>query len=580
MKKVIAMLIAAMMVVSMIPVMAFTASAADVDGMWTTYRTAADYDEPEEGEELEYKPAPGYEYTNDGFHMISPDFTGTTPFGTIQSKDKQNIQDGVYMELRVDDFSFTQNDGSACDQWICLSLSDTAPLAPGSANYGSNWLVLIRYTPSTGKAILLPHKTVAATEDSAGAFLPLLAANPEIDMPLDDDGKPVITWSVVYDGTNYIITICDTVVTTSGQDTAHINSFAPEGDAYVGVTFHSGALDGVCEATITNYGTDAGNADTPSGSDSAEPEDNLLVKAPIADSSTVEAGKPCLIFDANKSSWKGAMGVQSMELNAQGDGSFKVDVANPVGFFQWAIKNDCSYEAADFPVIAILYYDPNYVLGSNTVIRYCAGKNMTADDVHTYTYDMYAEENLYFGDDSEYTLVLIDMKDLLITTDEEGNVNDAKWVDGWNGRINAIRFDFGDNDVDPNVPDPEHDFFYLHYAAIFRSVEEAQAYGTAYMDELGVGAAEDETDAPSGDEQDTDAAAGEQGTDAADVETDGADVEADGTKAEADGTNAEAGSTADTAAAEGEGGCASVIGMSSAIILAAAAAAVVLKKKD
>ena len=88
MKKVLALLIAAMMIVSMIPVMAITASAADVEGYWTTYRSATDYEEPEEDEEPAYKPAPGFEYTSEGFHMTTADYTSTTPFGTIQSKDK------------------------------------------------------------------------------------------------------------------------------------------------------------------------------------------------------------------------------------------------------------------------------------------------------------------------------------------------------------------------------------------------------------------------------------------------------------------------------------------------------------
>ena len=79
MKKVLALIIAAMMIVSMIPVMAITTSAADVEGDWITYRSAAGYEEPEEDDEPSYTPAPGYEYTDEGCVVLQPDWTDITP---------------------------------------------------------------------------------------------------------------------------------------------------------------------------------------------------------------------------------------------------------------------------------------------------------------------------------------------------------------------------------------------------------------------------------------------------------------------------------------------------------------------
>lgn len=62
MKKLIALVIAALMILSMIPVMAISTSAA-VEGMWTTYRGAGSYpalddEPPEDGEEVLYPPRP------------------------------------------------------------------------------------------------------------------------------------------------------------------------------------------------------------------------------------------------------------------------------------------------------------------------------------------------------------------------------------------------------------------------------------------------------------------------------------------------------------------------------------------
>lgn len=61
MKKLIALAICAVMVLSMIPAMALTASAAG-EGIWTTCRAPYDYDDPES-----YTPAAGYTYTSEGF---------------------------------------------------------------------------------------------------------------------------------------------------------------------------------------------------------------------------------------------------------------------------------------------------------------------------------------------------------------------------------------------------------------------------------------------------------------------------------------------------------------------------------
>ena len=65
MKKLIVFVIAAVMVLSMIPVMTFTASAAEVEGDWTIWRDPEKYEDLEDGEAI--KPDSGYEYTADGF---------------------------------------------------------------------------------------------------------------------------------------------------------------------------------------------------------------------------------------------------------------------------------------------------------------------------------------------------------------------------------------------------------------------------------------------------------------------------------------------------------------------------------
>ena len=555
MKKVLALIIAAMMIVSMIPVMAITTSAADVEGDWITYRSAAGYEEPEEDDEPSYTPAPGYEYTNEGFHMTSADYTGCTPFGTIQSKEKISIQDGVYMELRIDQYPYGGENGTA-DHWIAFSIWDSQKIAPGNVtDYGQGWLDLTR-TPGAGGAG--SAQSFVCSSEGAGTFGH--KGDVSITPALDDNGKEVYTFEVSYDGTNYTISICGVPVQGGADITSHLNKLDPNGEFYIGVSFHSGVAGAPIEATMLKFGTSKDDAETPIGSDSADPEENINVTAPIADSNSIEANKPCLLFDATGSSWSGKLSGSAMELTPQGDDSFKVEPSAAVGFHQWGIKRSLSYEASDFPVIGIFIHDPNQIFEAG-VLRYSAGLNMSADDVHILNYSIYDDGAKYWGDNDEYTFMVIDLKELL---DEEA------FAEGWNGRINSLRFDYSGLYLSDPV-DPENDYFFFHYAGIFRSVEEAYAYQDAYAAKINLGEAS--TEAPT--EEPTQAPETEEPTQAPDEETN-APAGDEGTKAPEAGTKAPEN---ETKAPEKKGGCGSVIG-SVAVLLSAAAAAVVLKKRD
>ena len=404
MKKVLALIIAAMMIVSMIPVMAITTSAADVEGDWTTWRSAGGYEPPEEGEEEAYTPAPGFEYNDEGFHMTSANYANCTPFGTIQSKEPMSIKDGIYMELRVDQYAYAGEDGTA-DHWISFNLWDSAKIAPGNTDdYGSGWLSLCR-TPGAGGA-------GSAQSFNSGTGLWKHHGDANITPEVDENGKEIYTFEVAYDGTNYTISICGVPVLGTADITSHLDSLNADGEFYVGVTFHTGATGTNLEATMLKFGTSAEDAEKPIGSDSQAPEENPIVIADIADSSTIEAGKPCMIFDANETSWGGKISTQHMTMEAQGNGAFKIMPTQVASFYMWSVKKSVSYEAADFPVVAILIEDPNEIFEAG-VLRYCAGLNMTADDTYMLEYSIYDDNCKFYGEDGEFTLMIIDLKELL-----------------------------------------------------------------------------------------------------------------------------------------------------------------------
>jgi len=191
----------------------------DFDIDWTTYRSASDYEEPEYGEEPSYRPAPGYEYTDEGFHMISADYTDTTPFGTIQTKTPVDLQNGFYMEIRVDDYPYGGQDGMA-DHWISFHIWDSQNIAPGNVlDYGQGWLNLCR-TPGNGN--IGPAQSFICSSAGAGSFL--YQGDVAICPLLDENGKEIYTFEVVYDRGEYLIYICDVLIQGTANIANHLNS--------------------------------------------------------------------------------------------------------------------------------------------------------------------------------------------------------------------------------------------------------------------------------------------------------------------------------------------------------------------
>ena len=542
-KRIIALLIAAIMVLSMIPVMAVSTSAAN-EGMWTTYRNAGNYpaldDEPDpDGEETIYPPAAGYEYTSEGFSMISPDWTGVGPFATVSTNEAINLKDGMYLEFRVDDYAYGGEIGA--DHWICLTLNTgkvedgategtvagekTGKVAPGSTSYGGGWLTLLRGV-GDGNVSTLPHLTDPKTEDFGGTFVNTGVVN--APATLDDEGREIYTWEVTWTGSEYEIKVNGVVQPGQAQTTAMLNKLAPDGNLFVGITMMDGMKGGTSALTITKFGTSASDATKPVGSDSKEPEANNLVEAPIADSSTIEANMPAILWSPDTVNLKSG---NNCTFTVLGNNTWRVNATETAVFFSLGAKRSWSYDATDFPVFGIMV--KNLWIDSGT-LWYAAGEIPGATNGYTVPFSIYDGE--FYGEDEEYIFVPVDLSDL------------------WEGRFNSVRLDFAMASEDVRE-------FDLCFAGMFRSVEEAYNYANNWLSAN----TEVETKDPNATEEETTEAPTEDATTAA--------PEAETTAPTVDGEN--------TTAAETEApksGCGSVIGFSAAAVLAAAAAAVALKK--
>ena len=548
MKKLIALVIAALMILSMIPVMAISTSAA-VEGMWTTYRGAGSYpalddEPPEEGEEVLYPPEAGYEYTAEGFSVIQPDWSTTlAPFTTVSTKEPQNLKDGIYLKFRVDSYSYGGDIGS--DHWICITLNTgktedgategteagqkTGKVQPGSANYGGGWLTLLRGT-GDGNVTSIPHLTDPKTEDFNGTFVPQ-GAGVSAPAELDADGREINTLEVSWTGSEYEIKVNGVAHPDMAGTTAMLEKLSPTGDFFVGITMMDGYKGGDGAAlTILEYGTSASDAAKPVGDDSKEPEENMYVDYPIIDGSTIEANMPAILWNPDTYTLKSG---NNCVFNVLGDNTWRCTASESAVFFSLSPKRKWSYDAATFPVFGIMVR--NLWIDSGT-LWYAAGEYSGATNGLTVPFSIYDGE--FYGEDEEYIFVPVDLTDL------------------WEGRINSIRLDM-------NMADETLREFDLCFAGMFRSVDEAYAYANTWLSTN----TEVETKDPNATEEETDAPTEAPTDEVTEASTDAPQQGGDATEAPTEAPTDEP-----------KSGCGSVIGFSAVAILAAAAAAVALKK--
>ena len=554
MKRILSTLLVAAMLLSLVIVA--TVPAAAVDGAWTVYGTASQYDADFDGDP---KSLPGYEYTDDGFAMTAADWTlsNCSPFATLQTKEPVHLKDGVYMLIRVDDFTYQG------DMWFNLHIWDRQMIEPGSRNYGEGVQNLIRPSYGTEENPIGKVSTVQWFYGpfDGGAETPTMSADAT---RADENGKPLMALTVTWDGTTYAADINgaaapEKVITYMNE------KWGTNDEAYIGFSAQNANLGGTVAATVLKFGTDAETAITPAGDDSKEPENFNNSVAEIAPADTVPEGQPAVFMTGNvaeshlKNKPKTATGA-TISINDDYTVHVVAAAANSdVGV--WNVDNDISYDIKDFPVMIALTKNfctcgmDECIALESTNCYLMAGDTVAPNPARniselSMTYDPY-----FIGDDS-YLYFYFDAS------------VDASW--GPEGRINGIRFDCKDIDIGTAGANA----FDVCYIAFFRTVEEAETFTINYLKDLGWSEAEDTTEAPT--EATTEAPA--------EVTTEAPDVDAT-TEAPAEVTTeapAVGGNEKETTKAPAEGGCGSVVGFGAIAVVAVAAACgmVAFKKKE
>ncbi len=587
MKKFLSFVLAAAMLLSVMIIVSVPAAA--VDGEWTTYTSPSDYGTNEDGTPKTPVVA-GYKYTEEGFTTVDADWTGRSPFVTVQTKNKVNIEDGIYLKVCVDRYAYEGNDA-----WINFNFWDSQNIKPGATGYGKGVQTLIR--PSRAQEDI--DNDVPCEESDW--FFPQVqwwdnewhdaGKTPFKDAEGNDTTVPVIDGKVTFEvelkHENGAYTLSINGAQASETTMAIFSAIFSSGEAYVGITLHNSTYDSVAGLTILEFGTSKENAVAPDGTDYKDPMNAEIEEfADIADPSTVPEGMPAILMTGNKdtSDTKSISALQGDAYTVNDDYTVRItdDSDNRWNSTSFSVKNEVSYDIDDFPVLGFLTKnfciceDPEecYAIEECTLYVLAGeGRAPASGSIETPHIDICWEpivieegENagsyLYFWYD---------------TSDERAVEFAGK--DDWTGRIHGVQMQFSNLDTDPT-----RRVITIEWVGFFRTPEEVEAYALSY---LGVEMEDDTTEAP---EDDTTEAPVVDTTEAPVVDTTEAPVdqttEAKGEeKTEPKGENnteAPAGEKpADTAPAA-NGGCGGVIGAGAfaVVALVATCGAVLLKKKE
>ena len=545
MKKILSTLLIAAMLLSMVIIVSVPAAA--IDGEWTTYGPAS---ESADGYTGDPTSIPGYEYTADGLHVIPANWDEQVVYGTVQTKNLVNIEDGIYLEFRVDEF-----DGIGQDNWFSITLWDSKNVEPGQTIYGKGVMTLnrISYDAENDKYYFGTVDWYTDGFTTKGQTCEKDDKDANIKKYLNDDGSFTMTLEIKKAGGGYQTFINGAAAPDSVNE--YIATKFKDGEAYIGITYRHGNTGGTVDMTITKFGTSIDDAIAPDGTDSKEPVDNSAyhVKAPIADASTVPAGEPCFLLTGNlaESATKKFYGNQGGVGSVNDDFTMHIAADSAWTSFIVDVKNDVSYDIDDFPVLLMLTKnfcmcdDPEdcYAVESisghlMTGKEYAAGANKFPE-LEICWEPIIVEEGDKAG---QYLYFMFDSTDDLLFTAQ--------------GRINSIRFDVSGL----KYQEAGRGAIDVVFIAFFRNVEEAEQYVANYLD----------ADVPVEDtEEKTEAKTEEK-----------ADVTTEAEAEEKTEAKTEAPKTEDPATSKK--GCGSMIGAGAAMVVAlvAAAGAVVLRKKE
>ena len=387
MKKILSIVLAAMMILSMLSVCALAVSADEAaPGEWEMHLDAFEESKLEEDPSSVTLSTPGYKYTDNGFETVNPVYQNAQAKYTVISKNKVDATN-FSIKIQLDEFDVSG------DAWLSFSFwSEKNGLAQGGnsdGTYGYGWSSLVKDAPQNGKT---DGKLNFIQGFSCGnSALPggwsHVGGTTEEFTPNEVDGKAVIEFKVA----GKMIYINGTAL-SNANNVALNNSFKSDnGLAYFGISVKSGMKDTPVKFTILEV-----NGVKPTGSDSAEPINRGKTYGDMQDASSIPANTPGVLFDGTLRGQNGKLPSSSMcTTNLKEDGSIEVTSTLGAGYITFIVNSDYSVDVKDFPYIAIVVKNfctcereegvpmAETCLGEEFCrFYYCAGNYLAPDDEH------------------------------------------------------------------------------------------------------------------------------------------------------------------------------------------------------
>ena len=457
-KKSIALTVALTMLLSFAAF--FTLPVAAVDGNFDTHGSAVEEDGDYYGDK---NSVAGYQYTHEGLHIMTADWSTGAPYSHVSTKDTVDLKEGVYMQVRVDDFNY-----AAADKWFNFNLWSEPAIDVGSGDpsYGYGVQTLIRPSSSGSISSVAWYKQQFTACGSSSIY-------DEHRYPID--GKLILTIIVTWDGLTYNVEINGAAapekVINYMNDTYTKNSFA-----YVGFTMYSNEKGGSQEATILKFGSNEYTAVTPMGDDEKYPENYYIEYAEIADPSTVPAGQPAILMtgDSRGSDLDGIpVSSNGTRISISDDGLIHVMGNSTLADSgTWKVDSEISYDIQDFPVFMVMtknlcscagengecwaFESANAYIATGDSVSPSMSNKINGLDICYESYRIENDSYLYFFYDTSLD------------------------VDKFEGRINATRVDFY---IDLNTPGANE--FDVVMQGFFRTADEAEEYAMQYLADHG-----------------------------------------------------------------------------------------------
>ena len=455
MKKLFAIILSAVMLLSVAVVLAVPASA--VDGDWIVYGSSSEYYpdfDPVEDDEV---PIPGYSYVpGEGLVVTPADWRDFEPNVGLSTRNKVHLKEGVYLKIRIDDFTYSG------DKWFTLSISDTQYLSVGSTNvekYGERLSALMRPSDE-GKINAISWYSGNFNGSGSNTMT-------YDDSKRYDNGKPVFELVVTWNGSSYDVKINGTSAPEAAITWMN-EKYGTNDEAYINFNTHHTNLGGTTAFTVQKFGQTEASATIPQGDDYATKRDRYKTIAEIANPDDVPVNTPAILMNGSReaSHSKGTTKNSGLtSLTPENYIHYKSDRANlEIGFVP---KYEVSYDIDDFPIIVVL------------TRNLCTCGESLADCFAVETANMYIMTGGFVAADDDHRVQTIDICDEPIVRGNNSylyfwvDTSDTEWL-GWDaeGRFNGARFDI--KSINTSVPGMNE--FDICFMALFRSLDEAEAY--------------------------------------------------------------------------------------------------------